>query len=293
MVRPEGIGTVFSVLAGVAVGFIWGVSLGLLAAAAGGMATLAIWSCRSRNASERVADGLDPALEIRPAPDRLAAGASEEAKKHIRHFVCNQVEERILGKSPHFNNRLSLVDFLTERFNSLDGNQLSVVSVNPVRLLEEGVEAYEVTIRSREPNGWIRCYVPKQRPGDVRPNGANVERIARVSPFLDREEAEENHLRQLLSFLGSTKQLRQALFSDCPQSDLTQVRLRSLRSARFVYAERLYDGCEMELEIPSGPVTPSGPVRYYALLNGSDNIARPSEVRDYSWRSGSASPAGR
>jgi hypothetical protein len=151
--------------------------------------------------------------------------------------------------------------------------------------LAGGEEVYEITIQSEEPPGWIRCYVPKQAGAFALPSaaGVNFRRIEKVAPFLSREEAERNHFKTLnLPFLIKGP-LRFALALDQTESDLTQVRVTSIRSVRFTHIFRWpasdlvdvsdRDGYEMDL------ATPAGPVRYYVSLNG-EHVAKPGDIRN-------------
>ena len=269
MARAEGIGTVFSVLAGVVVAAVWGVSFGLLAAAVGGVVTLAIWSCRSRNAPAQVAGGLDPALQMLPVynPRRIAERESVEERQErigrIDEFVFNVVEKAILAQSPHFNNSQELFGFLRDHFDGLGMARLRLLSAHPGRF-EDGTEAYEVTIQSEAPRGWIRCYVPKEKDRFMVINGANFRRIDRVTPFLIRQDAEENHFKTLNLPFRNTTHLRMALLADHLEMDLTQVRLIAIRNVSFncplrpingsdrVLYDARSDGYEMSFETPHG-----------------------------------------
>lgn len=151
--RIEGIGTLFSILAGITVASLWGVQFGLLAAGIGALATLAIANCLSAKA--------DPAPAIENNPQPQPANLERRDEMEAQHF-------RTLGLpfAHHFDLRTRLVlDFGPQ----MDRTQVQLVSVRNVHydfvyrpmggefvLNITPTDGYEINLQT--PNGPVRYY---------------------------------------------------------------------------------------------------------------------------------------
>lgn len=273
---PCGIGTMFSILAGVAAAAAWGVGFGLLVGVLAGAATLAIRAQLTLRPPER---NLDPAQRIAPGPYERHPITVEQVGElaQIQHILT----QNIFRQSPHFENRHGIFEYLRDHFLNVDYGRLSLHAARPIRY-NGNQEGYEVTLLSERPQGWIRFYVSKQD-GWVSDRVVNLQRIRQVAPFLRTYEAEQNHLSTLNLPFRETGQLHLAFASGYRQMDLTQLRLETARNVHFEHVYRPmgtfilhtipYDGHELTFN------TPRGRVVFYASADGAV-IAKREDVRN-------------
>jgi len=276
MCRFVVIGTVFSILAGVAIAVLWGVKFGLIAAGIGLLATMAIKLCIRAPQAEAASN---PAEEILPSQrpyDREAVRAFETERQidHMENInrliqFNSQVTKEIYKRSPHFDNQMALFTYLRDEFR-MDFSRISLLYLNPIRKGER--EGYEVTILSEVPKGWIKLYLPKEQGFPVSRAEGNLQRIDRVAPFLDRIQTETNYLYTLDLPFREVGDLMLNFVSEYRQMDLTKVKLDSIRNVTY---ERVYmpmPGVVVDISQFEGYelnfATPNGLVRYYADLEG-------------------------
>lgn len=274
---PCGIGTMFSILAGVAAAAAWGVGFGLLVGALAGAATLAI---RAQLTRQRPPErDLDPAQRIAPGPYERHPITVDQVGEltQIQHTIT----QNILRQSPHFECRYGIFEYLRDHFANLDYGRLTLRSARPLRY-NQNQEGYEVTLLSERPQGWIRMYVSKQD-GWVSDQVDNPQRIRQVAPFLRTYEAEQNHLSTLNLPFREIGQLHLAFAVTYRQMDLTQIRLERARNVHFEHVYRPmgtfilhtipYDGHELTF------TTPRGRVVFYASDDGAV-IAKRQDIRN-------------
>ncbi len=274
---PCGIGTMFSILAGVAVAAAWGVAIGLLVGTVGAAATLAI---RAHLAARQPPEiELDPAQKIEPGQYQMHPITVEQVGELAQ--IQEAVTQNIFRQSPHFDPRNEIFTYLRDNFVDLDYGRLRLHRATPVRY-NRNQEGYEVTLLSERPQGWIRFYIAKEY-GWVSNQVVDPQRIRQVAPFLSRYDAERNHLSTLRLPFRETGQLHLAFAAHHREIDVTKIRLERMRNVRFEHVYRPmgtfvlnvlpYGGHELTFS------TPNGRVVYYAGDEGRI-IAKREDIRN-------------
>lgn len=275
---PCGIGTMFSILAGVAVAAAWGVGFGLLVGSLAGSAALAVaahFALRQPPEQE-----LDPAQKIEPGPYAMHAITVEQVGELAQ--IEEAVTQNILRQSPHYDSRNGIFTHLRDRFVDLDYGRLRLHRAVPVRY-NRNQEGYEVTLLSERPQGWIRLYVSK-RDGWVSDLVVNPQRIRQVAPFLSRYDAERNHLSIIGLPFRETGHLHRAFAASHREIDLTKISLERMRNVRFEHVYRPMGGNFILNILPYGGQeltfkTPNGRATFFAGDEGRI-IAKREEIRN-------------